>query len=104
MAGITQLVSHPAPKQSRIVEDLRARILSGEFPASCQLPSALEMARIYKTSVVTVQRSLRHLRKDGFITARKRAGTYVAKNPPHLSNYAMLVPHTGSENRFFYRS
>ena len=100
MAGVTQFIQLHAPIQSRIVDDVRSRIISGEFPPGCQLPSVLEMERNYGTSVITVQRALKHLRKDGFIRTRRGSGSYVTANPPHLCNYAMLVPYTGTQTGF----
>ena len=90
MAGIVQYVAKHSPKQSRIVDDLRRRIVCGELSAGAQLPPLTEIEKCYKASTITVQRALQHLRKHGFLFTKPREGNYVSQNPPHLCNFGFL--------------
>src|SRR5262245_52642416 len=77
-------------RQSTIITQLRNAIVRGTRSPGSRLPTRLEMAKQFGTTVVTVQRALDHLAADGFVTANGRSGTYVAENPPHLSHYALV--------------
>lgn len=83
---------HPHEKHGQILAELRGKIVSGEWPAGTRLPIRLELARDYKTTVVTVQKALHRLIEDGFVVARGRIGTFVSDVLPHLSHYALAFP------------
>lgn len=61
----------------RVLEDLRAAILSGEFRAGAQLPSVRELANRYDTSVGTAGRVVRELGADGLVVTRQGSGVFV---------------------------
>lgn len=68
----------PDTLQSQIIQQLRARILSGELEADAALPSIRGLASSLKVSVITVQRAYDALLGDGLIYARRGKGFYVA--------------------------
>src|SRR5689334_18474940 len=78
------------PKQDEIVEALRARITSGKYPRSHQLPSQSRLAQDFVVSSVTVQLALSKLARMGFVHARRPQGTFVVDKLPHLSRYALV--------------
>ena len=77
-------------RQDSIVTDIRDRIIHGALLPGARLPTRIELAEQFDTTVVTVQRALTRLSGDGFVTATRARGTFVADNPPHLSHYAMV--------------
>jgi DNA-binding LacI/PurR family transcriptional regulator len=77
-------------RQESIVGDLRERIVRGALAPGARLPTRLAMAEHFATTPVTVQRALASLARDGFVTSSRSYGTFVSKNPPHLSNYALV--------------
>ena len=102
MAGIVSYVAHPSLKQTQIVETLCGRIIAGRLAPGDQLPTVDELGRQFGTSRVTVQRAIAHLRDHGYLYTRLREGTYVSENPPHLSNFALVVPEAHSRAPQFF--
>ncbi len=83
---------HPLELHSQITRILRDRIVAGTLQPGGRLPTRIELASAFHTTTVTVQKSLDHLRHDGFVITRGRAGTFVVSHPPHLTRYALVFP------------
>jgi GntR family transcriptional regulator len=64
-----------------IADDLRRRLLSGEFAAGRVLPSEADLGAAYDASRVTVRRALEILRGEGLVESRRGAGWNVAADP-----------------------
>jgi len=79
-------------KQARVIEAIRKKILSGEYAPGTQIPIQTELVQKFKLSSVTVQRAVHELKRQGFLTAKRRLGTFIAEQPPHLKNYALVFP------------
>ena len=98
-------VRRPADRQDEILSALRDRIVSGALASGERLPTRLEIEKQFGASPVTVQRALQRLKAEGFVTASRGDGTYVAQRLPHLTRYALVFPehpaHEGSWNRFW---
>ena len=100
MASIVTYVSRPSPKQSGIVEDIRRRIISGEYAPGAQLPTIAQMQQRHGASPVTVRRAVRYLRERGFIRTEERSGMYVAEEPPCLCNLGLVLPFYNYTSQF----
>lgn len=61
-----------------IGQDIKQKILSGEYKPNEKLPSVLELCKIYKTSDATVRKSFEILKKEGYVYSQKRIGIFVA--------------------------
>ncbi len=68
-----------ATLQEQIIDQIRARILSGELAADFPLPSIRGLANELRVSVITVQRAYDHLLAQQLIYARRGKGFYVAR-------------------------
>jgi len=79
-------------KQVQIAEELRDRIVTGEFTPGTRLPTHNSLQNHYAASRATVQRAIDELREEGFLRSKGRAGTFVCEQPPHLSRYALVMP------------
>ncbi len=66
------------PVYRDIAEQYRSRILSGDLPPRALIPSQVELAKIHRTSVVTIQKALSLLVKDGLIQRVRRKGSFVS--------------------------
>lgn len=86
-----------APKLDSILEDIRGRIVTGEYSPGCRLPVRSELEGTYDVSWATLQKAFDLLREDGFIETRGRHGTFVAGHPPHLCEYALVFPYRPGE-------
>jgi DNA-binding GntR family transcriptional regulator len=99
MASIVRLVARPSVKQSEIVDNLRQRIIAGEFGPGAQIPQRTRLEEQFQASSVTVQKALDRLAQDGFVCAKGRRGTFVSETPPHLSQYALVFPSRPEQGR-----
>jgi GntR family transcriptional regulator len=77
----------------RIVDELRAEILSGQRAPGSRVPSENELAGHYQTSRPTVRRALALLKAEGLLVTRQGSGAYVRPR----SHVRMLV--TGANYR-----
>ncbi|SEN18388.1 PLP-dependent aminotransferase family protein [Pseudomonas sp. ok266] len=66
-------------KRWRIVKDWIIRqIDSGEWAAGAKLPSIRTLARMFETSITTVQRALADLEADAYVSTKPRIGYFVS--------------------------
>lgn len=61
----------------QIENSLRGEIMKGRWPAGTLMPSRRELAKEYGVSLITLERAIAGLLKDGILHARDRRGTYV---------------------------
>lgn len=81
-------------KQYEVVDRLRESIVSGEYQPGDRIPIQIELVKKFRMSSVTIQQAVDALKAQGFLTAKRRMGTFVVAEPPHLVNYALVFPHT----------
>jgi GntR family transcriptional regulator, histidine utilization repressor len=74
----------------RILNDIQARIVSGEWPPGHRIPFEHELTAQYRCSRMTVSKVLTQLANSGLVARRRRAGTFVLR--PH-SQAAVLEIH-----------
>lgn len=67
----------PKPKYLKIYENIKNRILSGEYPVNQRLADGNTLAQQYEVSAMTVKRALDELVSEGFIVRRQGDGSYV---------------------------
>ncbi len=77
---VTEPRSSTFPYQ-RIVEDVRAGILSGRLAPGERLSSEWEMARLYMTSRPTVRRAVARLQAEGLVVSEQGRGAFVRPKP-----------------------
>ncbi|TYT23691.1 GntR family transcriptional regulator [Luteimonas viscosa] len=68
------------PMYLQIVEQVRARIASGNWPAGTELPSIRALAADINVSVITVKRAYLDLEAEGVIVTRHGKGSFVAES------------------------
>ncbi len=69
-----------------IAVDLRKQIIDGVYPKNSRLPNQAELAKLYTTSRVTIQKALKILQIEGLIEGRQGSGSYV-KGPESVYDY-----------------
>ncbi len=79
-------------KYEDVVHRLRSDIVKGVYSPGNRLPNRSDIGQQFGVGMATVQKALDMLTEDGFIRARAGAGTFVVDNPPHLSDYALIIP------------
>lgn len=63
----------------KIAEDIKKRIMDGEFKPGGKLPPIRELAKIYSTTTVTVSNAIRELDRSGLVERNQGSGVYVRK-------------------------
>jgi DNA-binding GntR family transcriptional regulator len=86
----------PAP-YSRLVSDLRARILSGELEPGDRLPSTRSLSARWGISRATVGKALDVLEAEGLIRSTARTGSFV--RAPEDSTLRALVARVDAMER-----
>ena len=76
----------------RIRTDIESRILSGEWQPGHRIPYEHELMEQYDCSRMTVNKVLTALAENGLIERRRRAGSFVARQHPHLEQVALEIP------------
>jgi GntR family transcriptional regulator len=69
------------PKYAQVIEELRRRIESGEYPPGSLLPSEHQLSDEFRIARPTVVRALRVLRQDGWIDTQQGKGSFVRGRP-----------------------
>lgn len=63
----------------RVAGELRARMADGRYPIGMSLPSQRELADEFQVSRDTIQRVMRELVNEGYVTSRQGSGSKVIK-------------------------
>lgn len=66
------------PKYQVIIDDLKNKILTGEYSVGEQIPTESVMQEMYNVSRHTVRKSILELSNEGFLRSEKGSGTYVS--------------------------
>src|SRR5258708_33118773 len=69
------------PKYAQVIDELRRRIESGEYPPGSLLPSEHQLSEEFRIARPTVVRALRVLRDDGGIETQQGKGGVVRGRP-----------------------
>jgi GntR family transcriptional repressor for pyruvate dehydrogenase complex len=75
----------------QVLNDLRSRILSGQFVRGARLPSEKELAVHYEVSAPTIREAVRALSAIGLVDVRHGSGSYVTADASSLMASAMTA-------------
>lgn len=70
------------PAYRQVANDLRAKIVSGQFTPGEQLPSERELVEQYDVSRPTIRQAIGTLRVEGLVLAEHGRGLFVRPKPP----------------------
>lgn len=74
-----------------LAEMLKKEIVSGRFEPNEKLPPVKELAKIYSSSINTMQRALNLLEDEGLIYSKRTVGKYITANSLLISNIRVDV-------------
>jgi GntR family transcriptional regulator len=77
-SGINISQTDARPMYLQIMEQIRARIAAGDWPAGRELPSIRALAAALNVSVITIKRAYLDLESEGVIVTRHGKGSFVA--------------------------
>ena len=78
MAELFLSDTDPRPMYRQIVDEITARVMSGDWPAGMLIPSIRELAAANGVSVITVKRAYLELEQAGLTVTRHGKGSFVA--------------------------
>jgi len=64
-------------KHEIITDEIRKKILNGEYKVNTQIPLEKELCEAYKVSRITIKKAIDQLVLEGLVVKRRRAGTFV---------------------------
>ncbi|GGE23724.1 GntR family transcriptional regulator [Streptococcus himalayensis] len=71
------------PKYQYIKDELKNKIISGQFENGDKFYTEAELINLYNVSSITVVRALNELAKDGYIIRQQGKGTFVSRARKH---------------------
>lgn len=87
-------------KLQAIVSDLRNAIRTGKYPEGKRIPSEIELADLYHTSTITLNKALNILVNEGYLhrPGARRNGTFVLAQRPYPQGFiaALSMPLSSS--------
>jgi GntR family transcriptional regulator of arabinose operon len=92
----------PIPMYQQILNEICARIVSGEWPAGTQLPTEAEFEMELQVSRVTIRQALRAAVEEGLIVRLPGKGTFVSETETSTTTHTSegfigyVVPHLSS--------
>ncbi len=81
--------SGDVPLYRRIHQDLRERILDGDWPPGLRLPSESALGTLFEVSRITIRQALGALQKEGLIYSQQGRGSFVSR-PKAVQNVTRL--------------
>jgi DNA-binding LacI/PurR family transcriptional regulator len=88
--------NRPSTKTDDLQMLLRRQIVEGRYPPGTRLPTRDELQKQHNVSAITVQRALDVLTKERLVVARTRSGTFVVPDPPHLTQFVIVLNQNAS--------
>nr|WP_253958206.1 GntR family transcriptional regulator [Metabacillus halosaccharovorans] len=71
-------VSEIKPKYQILIDDIKSKILSGDYSIGEQIPTESNLQETYNVSRHTVRKAILELSNEGFLRSEKGSGTYVS--------------------------
>ena len=65
------------PMYVQIIEQIKSRVVVGDWPKGFKLPSIRELAVSIKVSVITVKRAYQELESEGIIITQQGKGSFI---------------------------
>ena len=72
--------SNDLPIYTQLIEQIKAGIVTGEFPPGERLPSVRDLAAEAGVNPNTMQRALAQLESDGLVYSQRTAGRFVTQD------------------------
>lgn len=77
---MTWQFANDRPIYTQLLEQIRLRIISGEYSAGSRLPSVRELAGEASVNPNTMQKALSELEQSGLIYSQRTSGRYVTED------------------------
>lgn len=81
------------PLGETIFEDVKKRILAGEYQPGDRLPTERSLAEYYKVSRIPVREALASLSREGLVETKRGSGTFITGKKPAIVATEKSVPY-----------
>ena len=71
----------PGPLYQQVADDIRTRIVSGEYPVGTPIPSTLKLGERHGVSQTVVRKAVEQLRDEGVLVGQPGKAVYVKALP-----------------------
>ena len=88
-------------RKEEIVQNLRSRIIAGEFSSQGALPLRHFLLEHYDASNMTVQRAINQLTGEGFLFSRGSKGVVLSPTPPNRFRFAVVTAPSEAREEIF---
>jgi len=75
------------PMYLQIMEQIKLRIASGDWPEGFKLPSIRELAIAIQVSIITVKRAYLELERENMIYTQQGVGSFVSESDGHARKH-----------------
>jgi len=95
LQGLFLSQTDPRPMYLQIAEQIRLKVLAGDWSAGHSLPSIRELAANTGVSVITIKRAYMELEHEGVIVTHQGRGSFVSSHEELKTelNYSELYQH-----------
>jgi GntR family transcriptional regulator len=99
---LTALRRNGEPLYRQLADDLRTRILAGEFPVPDAMPTEAQLSQRYRASRITVRHALALLDQEGLVHREQGRGSFVrpraiAVGPRRLTSFTQEIRERGAQ-------
>lgn len=78
--------SNDTPIYIQIMNDIKEKIIMGEYTADMQIAPVRELAVMYEVNPNTMQRSLAELEREGYLYTKRTAGRFVIHDVQRIAS------------------
>ncbi len=83
MSGFVLSQTDRRPMYLQIMDQIKHKVLVGDWPPGYALPSIRELAATTSVSVITIKRAYFELERAGWIYTQQARGSFIAENVAH---------------------
>lgn len=91
-------LSSDRPIYLQLLEQMKLRIITGEYPAGSQLPAVRDLAVQAGVNPNTMQKALSELEREGLVYSLRTSGRYVSEDTQLIENAKRETAGTAVKN------
>ncbi|MEG0469210.1 MAG: GntR family transcriptional regulator [Longicatena sp.] len=85
--------TNTTPIYVQIMDDIKEKIILGEYTPNMQIPPVRELAITYEVNPNTMQRALAELEREGYLYTMRTAGRFVIDDPVRIQEMKQELLH-----------
>lgn len=91
----TNISNSKSPLYEQVANDLRMKLLAGEWQVGDRIPPEVELCKVYHVSRITIRRAIESLASEGLLYRQRAKGTFVKDfNEAAVEHFTMVKSFT----------